>query len=78
MDNDLFNFIVSVLIDRAKEAAEESGNDSNDKFKAGKEEAYYEVLDIIRNRLMIYDYDLSECGLEEDPMLMMGKYRHKN
>ncbi len=33
--------------------------------------AYYEVLDAIRNVLDTYEYDLKECGLEDDPMKML-------
>ena len=37
-----------------------------DEFYVGKKLAYYEVLDTIKNDLIIAEYDLQECGLDID------------
>lgn len=72
MDNDVFNYIISRLIDNAKDAKSDEKGKPGDMFSQGRSLAYYEVLDTIRNILDVYEYDLSECGLEEDPMIMLN------
>lgn len=67
MNDDIFNYIISRLIDNAEDAKSESKANPDDERKQGRRSAYYEALDTIRNILEIYDYDLKECGLEEDP-----------
>lgn len=63
MTDELFEFIIKTLIERADEAVKEEKEDGSD-FNSGRVMGYYEVLDIIKNRLEIYDYDLSKCGLD--------------
>lgn len=63
MTDGLFEFIVQTLIERVFEAVEEEKEEKTD-FNSGRVMAYYEVLDIIKNRLEIYDYDVSKCGLD--------------
>lgn len=54
-------FIVSRVLENAKNAA-----DNNDKseFEQGKKLAYYEILDTIKNELIVRDIELKEFGLD--------------
>ena len=63
MTDGLFNFIVQTLMQYAYDAIEDEEKDKCE-FNSGRTMAYYEVLDTIKNRLVIYEYDLSECGLD--------------
>ena len=65
MNDDLFDFIVQTLMEYAIDAKVEADREKSD-FKIGRVQAYYEVMDTIKNRLIIYDYDLSKCGLDVD------------
>lgn len=63
---DVIKYILSVITSRADEAVREMKENKNDEFKAGRGQAYYEVLDIIKSRLIVYDQDLKEFGLDVD------------
>lgn len=54
-------FIVSRVLENAKNAA-----DNNDKseFEQGKKLAYYEILDTIKNEIIVRDIELKEFGLD--------------
>ena len=54
-------FIVARVLDNAKDAA--SDNDKSD-FAEGKRLAYYEILDTIKNELIVRDVDLKQYGLD--------------
>lgn len=56
-------FIISRVIKNAEDAVEESKND-NSAFLDGKKLAYYEILDTIRNELVIREIDLKRFGLD--------------
>ena len=56
-------FIISRVIKNAEDAVEESKND-NSAFLDGKMLAYYEILDTIRNELVIREIDLKRFGLD--------------
>lgn len=71
MNNDIFNYIMSRLIDNAHDVVEDVKKNPDSDYEKGRQLAYYEVLDTIRNVLDVYEYDLKECGLEEDPMKML-------
>ncbi|MCI8992290.1 MAG: transposase [Eubacterium sp.] len=75
MDNDIFNHIIARLISNADDAVAEVEANPDSEFEQGVQHAYYTALDTIRNELIIAEYDLKECGLEEDPMKML--YRSK-
>lgn len=57
-------YIVGRLIKNACEAANEANADKSDLFAAGRQVAYYEMLDILRSELLIADQDLKEFGLD--------------
>lgn len=67
MTDELFNHIIKRLMSKADDAVEKAKQHPDDKFWMGFKCAQYIVLDTIRNDLIIADYDLKECGLEEDP-----------
>ncbi len=49
-------WIISSIIERAKETVEEYG-DENDDFYKGLMQGYYEVLDMIKSRIIIREGD---------------------
>lgn len=59
--------IVARIIERGKEARQESNADKSDDFKKGRALAYYEVADILQSELSL-DGDLSDFGLDIDLM----------
>lgn len=59
-------YIISRLIDRAHEAAQESREKPADEFAAGRKVAYYEMLDILKSELTIREQDLKELGIDID------------
>ena len=56
-------YIVSRILDNAKDTFEESKTDKSD-FIDGKKLAYYEMLDTIKNELIVRDVDLETFGLD--------------
>lgn len=69
MDNlneETLKYIIARLLENAKEAVEESRADRKDEYKAGRNLAYYEMLDILKSELDIADADLKEFGLDTD------------
>ena len=56
-------YIVSRILDNAKDTFEESKTDKSD-FIDGKKLAYYEMLDTIKNELIVRDADLETFGLD--------------
>lgn len=57
-------YMISRLLDNANEAAEESRENKDDQFAAGRRLAYYEMLDILKTELDIKEQDLKEFGLD--------------
>lgn len=66
MNNDIFNHIINRLLSNANDTLKDAQANDKDKFYVGKKLAYYEVLDTIKNDLIIAEYDLQECGLDID------------
>lgn len=64
MDNDLFDYIVSLLVRNANDSIEECRESKHDFFEEGRKQAYYEVLDTIKNQLIVAEYNLEDCGLD--------------
>jgi len=62
MNDDTIKYIISRLVENAKESLE----DGNDDFAKGKRLAYYEMLDVIKNELELKDQDIKEFGLDID------------
>jgi hypothetical protein len=56
-------YIIARVLDNARDALEEKQNAPSDKFFNGKAFAYYEVLDTIKNELIVNDVNLEEFGL---------------
>lgn len=59
-------FIISRVIENANEALEESKQNKDDAFYKGRKLAYYEILDTIKNELIVRGQDLKEFGLDID------------
>lgn len=72
MNNDIFNYIISRLISNADDAVADAKANPDNEFYSGVQFAYYTALDTIRNDLITYEYDLKECGLEDDPFHKYG------
>ena len=63
---DGISYIVGRIVERAREAVEESKDDREDGFKDGRALAYYEVLDILRTELSVREISLDKIGLDFD------------
>ena len=59
-------YIIARLLDNAKDTMAEYKENKNDDFLQGKQLAYFEVIDTIKNELIVRDADLSEFGLSEN------------
>lgn len=66
MNDATIKFIVSRVIENARDAREEAKENKADDFYRGKNLAYYEILDTIKNELDVRDEDLKELGLDID------------
>ena len=66
MTDAAIKFIITRIIENAKDAIEESKLNENDDFYKGRKLAYYEILDTIKNELEVRDQDLKEFGLDID------------
>lgn len=64
MYKETLQYMLSRIIENAKEAAEEFNADKKNDFKSGRSFAYYEVLSMIQNDLSADGEDLSEYGLD--------------
>ena len=58
------SYIVERIVERAREAVEESRENREDSFKDGRASAYHEVLDILRTELSVREISLEEIGLD--------------
>ena len=64
MDESIIQFIVSRIIDNARDALNEAKQNKDDVFYAGRKLAYYEMLDTIKNELVAREQNLEEFGLD--------------
>lgn len=58
-------YIIARILDNAKDTMTEYKENKNDEFLQGKRLAYFEVIDTIKNELIVKDIDLNEFGLNE-------------
>ena len=65
MTADAMKFIIKRVIQNALDTAEEA-KEKNDDFYNGRKIAYYEILDAIKNELIIREADLKEFSLDID------------
>ena len=69
LTQDEIKYIIKRVLKKAADAQEDMGkhNDEDEKlFYEGLLTAYGQVIDVIRNQLLIYDMDLKNFGLEID------------
>ena len=59
-----FQDIVSKIVRNAMDVSAEAKKNPEDSFLGGRYIAYYEVLDTIKNQLIVREADLSEYGLD--------------
>lgn len=64
LSNSEIEYIISRLLDNANDTLEESKTKTEDDFLSGKRLAYYEMLDTIKNELIVRDIDLKKYGLD--------------
>jgi len=64
MDKSAIKQMIARIIANANDTLQEASENNNDIFYKGKLLAYYEVLDTIKNDLIIYDQDLKEFLLD--------------
>ena len=60
-------FIIERVLNNAKEATSDRNNATEEEdviYHSGRVEAYYEILDTIKNELLIKDQDIKEFGLD--------------
>lgn len=62
-DSDLLELIIKQLMEYANDASKEYQENPSE-FNSGRCVGYYECLDTIKNRLMIYEKDLGQYGLD--------------
>ena len=68
LSKDGLRYIIARVLDNANDAIQEAAQSPDDQFVQGKRLAYYEILDTIRNELIVRDADLKDMLLELDPM----------
>ena len=66
LTRDGIKYMIARLLENANEAAEESRENREDKFAAGRRVAYYEMLDILKSELDVREQDLKDFGLNID------------
>ena len=57
-------YIIERVLDNAADAAKEAKNSPNNDFYDGKRMAYYEILDTMKNELIVREADLKELKLD--------------
>ncbi len=66
LSKDGIAYIVSRIIDYAVDTMRECEKDPKNVFYQGKRLAYTEVLDVIKNELIVHNEDIKEYGLDFD------------
>lgn len=66
LTKDGIKYIIARLVERAKESANEVKENPENDFQAGRNMAYYEMLDILKTELEMKDQDLKTFGLDLD------------
>lgn len=66
MNEQLIKSCIEKILERAKEASAESKKDRSDLFNSGRNLAYFEVLDMLRNELEANGYDVASLGMNID------------
>ena len=61
-----FQYIIERIVDNANDAFNDAKINKNDLFYSGKCLAYYEVLNTIKNELIVRDIDLVDYNLDID------------
>lgn len=66
MSESALQYILSRMLDNANDTMKALKNNPKDLFYQGKQLAYYEMIDTIKNELEAHNQDLKEYGLDFD------------
>lgn len=66
MSESALQYILSRMLDNANDTMKELKNNPKDLFYQGRQLAYYEMIDTIKNELEAHNQDLKEYGLDFD------------
>ena len=66
MSESALQYILSRMLDNANDTMKELKNNPKDLFYQGKQLAYYEMIDTIKNELEAHNQDLKDYGLDFD------------
>ena len=66
MSIEAMEYIIALVVDNARDAKEQLDAEPNDEFLDGRCMAYWEVLDTIKNQLIVREADLAAFGLDFD------------
>ena len=66
MSESALQYILSRMLDNANDTMKELKNNPKDLFYQGKQLAYYEMIDTLKNELEAHNQDLKEYGLDFD------------
>ena len=64
LSQEQMEYLIIRLLEKAKDAFEEAKENKGDAFYDGRRLAYYEMLDTLKNQLIVDDQDLSDLGLD--------------
>lgn len=66
MTEDQFKYIIANILERGVEAKAEAEGTADGSFERGRRLAYWEVLDMIKSRIVICGQDPADYGLGDD------------
>lgn len=64
MNQDIIAYLINRLLAAAKENSDQAKADNSNEFLQGKNLAYYEMLDMLKSGIEMYDLDISDYDLE--------------
>ena len=65
MSDDIIAYLISRLLNAAEESSEEMKRNDSNLFAQGKNLAYYEMLDMLKSGIDMYDFPLQNYGLDQ-------------
>lgn len=66
MNDNIIAYLIERLLKAAKESHDEMEKNKSDIFVQGRNLAYYEMLDMLKSGLDMYDVSLEDYGLDVD------------
>ena len=65
MNDNIIAYLIERLINAAESASAEMKKNTDDVFVQGKNLAYYEMLDMLKSGLDMYDVSLKDYGIDK-------------